>query len=234
MGDVTDEQRKAAVKATPAFRRNKAHTVYLLADGKRVPGTTTITGLLDRSRYLIPWANNLGLQGINASDYRDSMAGIGTLAHAMAQGELSGQPISEDLTEYSMKEISLAENAMIKFLDWRKAHDFKPILIEKPLVSEQHRYGGTIDAYGMLDGAFTLIDLKTSGRLYDDMKYQLAAYRQLLVENGYPVDNARIVRIGRDESEGFEEQIFGGLDNAWQVFWHLRQVYELTKKTGGE
>lgn len=215
-------------KSTPAFHRNKAHIVYQLADGARVPGTTTVIGLLNKPQ-LVAWANRLGLAGLNANDYRDSMAGVGTLAHAMAQAELSGQPLSEDLTEYSPKEISLAENAMIKFLGWRKAHDFKPILIEKPLVSEQHCFGGTIDAYGVLDGVPALIDLKTSGHIYDDMQYQLAAYRQLLTENGYQVDSARILRIGRDESEGFEERIFGGLDKAWEVFWHLRQIYNLQK-----
>ena len=61
------------------------------------------------------------------------------------------------------------------------------------------------------------------------MVYQLAAYRQLLIEHGHTVDNVRIVRIGRDESEGFEDRIFGNLDKAWQVFWHLRQIYDLRK-----
>ena len=218
--------------ATVPFKRNRAHVVYKTKDGKRVPGTTTITGTLDKSRYLVPWANDLGKQGIDCNDYRDSMAGVGTLAHAMAHADLAGEPLTEDLTEYSPKEISLAENALIKFFDWRKAHDFKPVLLEAPLVSEEHRYGGTIDAYGLLDGVPALIDLKTSGNIYDDMKYQLAAYRQLLREHGYEVQSARILRIGRDESEGFDEKIFGGLDRAWQVFWHLRQVYELTKKGG--
>src|SRR5690606_31028805 len=99
------------------------------------------------------------------------------------------------------KEISLAENALIKFLNWRRAHDFVPILLETPLVSEEHRFGGTIDAYGLLDGAPALIDLKTGRAIYPEMVYQLAAYRQLLIEHGYAVDNVRIVRIGRDESE---------------------------------
>lgn len=214
--------------ATPAFKRNKGHTVYKLQDGTRVPGTTTVTGLLDKPQ-LIAWANRLGLEGIDSTQYRDSMAGIGTLAHAMARSELAGQPLSEDLSEYSAKEVDLAENALIKFLDWRKAHEFKPILTEGPLVSEQYRYGGTIDAYGILDGKPALIDLKSGKGIYPEMVYQLAAYRQLLLEHNHPVDNVRIVRIGRDEQEGFEERVFGGLDNAWMVFWHLRQIYDLRK-----
>lgn len=213
-------------KSTPAMKRNKAHVVYTLGDGTRVPGTTTVIGLLNKPG-LVAWANKLGLQGINSASYVDSMAGVGTLAHAMAQAELTGKALTEDLTEYSPKEVDLAENALIKFLDWRKAHEFEPILTEQPLVSEQYQYGGTIDAYGLLDGVPTLVDLKTGKAIYDEMVYQLAAYKQLLEEYGYKVDAVKIVRIGRDEQEGFEEREFQRLDKAWQVFWHLLQIYEL-------
>ena len=219
--------------ATVPFKRNRAHVVYKTKDGKRVPGTTTITAVLDKSRYLIPWANDLGLQGINANDYRDSMAGIGTLTHARILAELTGEPLVEEMQEYAPKEVALSDNAMLKFYEWQRAHDVKPMLVEVPLVSEQYRYGGTIDCFCWLDGRPALVDFKTSKAIYPEMQYQLAAYRQLLIENGNtPPESCRILRIGRDESEGFDEKIFGGLDRAWQVFWHLRQVYELTKKGG--
>jgi hypothetical protein len=214
-------------KATPAFKRHQAHVIYKLKDGARVPGTTTITGLLDKPA-LVGWANNLGLQGISSHDYVDSMAGVGTLAHAMCVAMLTGD-LTEDLDEYAPIEVRLARNSAAKFQVWLDEHEFKPIFIEQPLVSEEHRFGGTVDMYGMLDGMYALVDLKTGKAIYSEMVYQLAAYRQLLIEHGYTVDNVRIVRIGRDESEGFEERIFGNLDKAWQVFWHLRQIYDLRK-----
>jgi len=215
-------------KSTPAFNRHRAHTIYRLNDGTRVPGTTTITGLLDKPA-LVGWANDLGLQGINSRDYVDSMAGVGTLAHAMCVAMLTGD-LTEDLDEYAPIEVRLARNSAAKFQVWLDEHEFKPILIEQPLVSEEHRFGGTVDMYGMLDGMYALVDLKTGKAIYPEMVYQLAAYRQLLIEHGHTVDNVRIVRIGRDESEGFEEQIFGNLDKAWRVFWHLRQIYDLRKE----
>ena len=215
-------------KATPAFKRHRAHIIYRTKDGMRVPGTTTITGLLDKPA-LVGWANNLGLQGISSRDYVDSMAGVGTLAHAICVSMLTGE-LTENLDEYAPIEVRLARNSAAKFQVWLDEHEFKPILIEQPLVSEEHRFGGTVDLYGMLDGVHTLVDLKTGKAIYPEMVYQLAAYRQLLIEHGYPVDTVRIVRIGRDESEGFEEQIFGNLDKAWRVFWHLRQIYDLRKE----
>lgn len=215
------------------FKRTRAHVRYRLADGTVVPGTTTICGLLDKSGYLVPWANRLGLEGIDSNEYRDALAGVGTLTHARILAELSGEPLTEELREYSPKEIDLSDNAMLKFYAWQKQHEVEPILLEAQLVSEDYRYGGTIDCYCLLDGVPTLCDMKTSKAVYSDMVYQLAAYRQLLEEHGNPVDGARIVRVGRDETEGFEERTFGDLDTAWEVFVHLRAIYDLKKRIGG-
>ena len=50
------------------------------------------------------------------------------------------------------------------------------------------------------------------------------------MENGYPVDDVFILRIGRDEGEGFEEHKVDKLDLRWNVFWHLLNVYDLEKQ----
>lgn len=218
------------------FKRARAHIRYKLADGTVVPGTTTITGLLDKSGYLVPWANRLGLEGIDCNEYRDTLAGVGTLTHARILAELSGGPkaVPEGWQEYSPKEIDLSDNALIKFYEWQKTHDIETVFAEKPMVSEFYRYGGTIDWYGKLDGEWALADFKTGRAVYTDMVYQLAAYRKLIEVNAHtPPKTCRIVRIGRDETEGFEERIFGDLDTAWLVFEHLRAVYDLRRQIGG-
>lgn len=215
-------------KPTPAFKRHRAHMPYLLDDGTFAPGTTTITGQLHKPG-LVPWANKLGMQGIDSSEYTRSMAAIGTLAHALCMSELTGDDASEDTDEYSPKVLLLATKALTKFRCWLATHDFKPIFTEKRLKSEVYRYGGTIDIYGTLDGEPALIDLKTSQDIYEEMRYQLAAYRQLLIENGYPVNTVRIVRVGRDDDPNFDEQVSENVERDWQVFWHLRQIYDLRK-----
>ena len=53
--------------------RAKPHTVYRTADGQRVPGVTTVLGILNKPA-LIKWANNLGLQGIDSATYVDETA----------------------------------------------------------------------------------------------------------------------------------------------------------------
>ena len=49
-------------------RKPSAHTVYTDSLGTRVPGATTIIGILDKPA-LIKWANNLGLAGIDSTKY---------------------------------------------------------------------------------------------------------------------------------------------------------------------
>jgi hypothetical protein len=75
-----------------------------------------------------------------------------------------------------------------------------------------------------------LIDHKTGKGIYDEMFYQLAAYRQLLSEAGHQVTSCRILRIGRDATEGFEERVMTDLTRQWKVFEHCLGIYELTRR----
>lgn len=204
----------------------KAHQRYKLADGTIVPGATTVLGLLAKPQ-LIKWANNLGLQGIDSTKYVDKLATIGTLAHLMVENHLTGK--EHIYPEYSKEDIDRAENAFIKFLDWEKQYQVKVIFNEKQLVSEEYRFGGTVDCYAEINGKMTLLDFKTSKAIYEEHIIQLAAYKQLLKENGYEVEEVRILRIGRTEEEGFEERKEVNLENHWKLFEHLIRVYELKK-----
>ena len=207
--------------------QTKAHIRYKTASGKRVPGATTITGLRAKP-FLISWANRLGLEGIDSTKFRDKMADVGTCTHYMVQCDLDGT--TPDLDDYSPNQLKLAETAFSKYLDWKVNQDLEVIKLEVPLVSEQYHYGGTLDVYCRLNGVLTLLDLKTSKAIYDDYGFQLAAYKQLLEEHGHQVDDARILRIGRAENEGFEDKPFGRLKLHWEVFKRLLEIYYLEKK----
>lgn len=206
---------------------SKAHTIYKTGDGTRVPGTTTITGLLAKP-FLITWANRLGLAGIDSTKYRDEAADIGTLAHAMIQAHLQREEM--DLAHYSPLQVDLASNAVLSYLEWEKQHSLELILCEVPLVSDKNLYGGTIDCYCKLNGEYTLLDFKTGKAIYDEFFVQLAAYKELLVEHGYRVDKCRILRIGRDETEGFEERAISETDKYFGIFESLLRIYGLKKE----
>lgn len=207
----------------------KAHQRYYTKDHTLVPGATTVLQVLNKPA-LVPWANRLGLQGIDCTKYRDEKAEIGTLAHYLIECELKGEkPDTKDFTE---NQIDQAENSLIKFYDWMKEHKLEVILSEGQLVSEKYRYGGTVDCYGKMDEKFELIDFKTSSGIFPEMIIQLSAYKQLLEENGHQVDEVRILRIGRDEKEGFEERKETDLIKYFELFKNCLNIYHLKKELG--
>ena len=208
-------------------KRNRAHTTYKLQDGTTVPGVTTILGILNKPA-LVKWANNLGLQGIDSIKYVDEKAAIGTLAHQMIANYLRGE--ETDTSEYSKVQIDQAENATLSFFEWEKGNHIIPILVEEPLISQECRFGGTIDCLGTINDVLTLLDFKTSKGIFPEMLVQLAAYKRLLAEAGHYVDRAMILRVGRTPDEGFEERLINHLDKRWQIFQHCLEIYRLQKE----
>ncbi len=212
---------------TEKFRGVKAHTQYKLKDGTKVPGVTTVLGVLAKPA-LIHWAWKLGMEGIDYKKYRDKAANIGTLAHLMAQCSLTGE--KPDLEGFSPEEIDRAENSLLSFYEWQRGHDIQVLLGEQSLVSETYGFGGTCDIYGILDGLYTLVDLKTGSGIYKEYYYQLSAYRQLLVENGYPVHRAIILNIPRKETEEFEQRMYTDFEPGWAVFLACKTIYDIDRK----
>jgi len=220
----------------------KAHTTYKDKGGGRVPSVTTILDVLAKPA-LIPWANRLGLRGIDSSKYVDEKAAIGTLAHKMICGFLTGSMIVEptpftiedvsfDFPDYTANQMEMAHLCFEKFREWYSENDIEFILSEAVFVSEEYKYGGTIDFYCKLNGKYALVDFKTSKAVYSEHFIQLAAYEQLLVENGREVDGCRILRIGRDEDEGFEELVRNDLTNQFLMFYYCREIYRLKNLKG--
>jgi len=202
----------------------RVHTVYKTKEGERVPGVTTVLGILGKPA-LIHWAWNLGIEGIDYRKYRDDKADIGTLAHAMVMAHLKGE--ETDTSGYTEKQIDLAETCFLKYLEWEEEHDIVPIMLETPLVSEKYRYGGTLDNYCLLDGIPTLLDYKTGKAIYDEYFYQLGGYRELLKEHKSPVKRCMILRLGRDETEGFEVKERTDLKLEIKIFLQCVKVYHL-------
>ena len=210
--------------------KSKAHIRYKTKDGAIVPGVTTVLNLLAKPA-LVPWANRMGLQGIDTSKYVDDKADIGTLAHAMITNKLTGK--ETDTADYSKNQIDLAENSCLSFWEWEKDHKIESVeFVERPLVSEAHRFGGTLDIYAMVNGKQEIIDLKTGSGIYDEHIYQVAVLKRLLEENGFPVAATRVVNIPRAETEAFGERVISETENrvGWEIFKNLLSVYYLKKE----
>lgn len=202
----------------------KVHIRYQLKDGTRVPGNTTVVGSWGENKGpLMNWAWKMGLEEVDIYDYMSQMKTIGKLGHALILSPLSSEVM--DIKKYSQEQIDAAENAQLSWLEWLKGHEIEPILIEAPLVSEQHKFGGTPDIYGRVNGKLEVIDLKTGSGIYQSHFVQVAAYKQLLEENGYQVESVRILNIPRTEDETFQEQTVRNLDAWWKIFKCLLGAY---------
>ena len=99
----------------------RTHTIYKNEKNIRVPGVTTITGVMDKPA-LVPWANRLGLQGYEVGKYVDELATIGSLAHYMVEVHIrniiNGTNEEPDFGDYTPNQRSRAENAAIKFFNY--------------------------------------------------------------------------------------------------------------------
>ena len=210
-------------------KKSRIHTVYKTKGGDRVPSVTTILGILAKPA-LIDWAWKLGTEGIDYKQVRDQAGDAGSLAHYLILCDIKGE--KPDISEYSPNVLGKAETCLLKYWEWRKTNPIRPILSEEPLVSEQYRYGGTLDCFAEREdtGEFVLIDFKTGKAIWPEMLYQLAAYGNLLAEVGYRFDKSMILRIGRDENEGFEVREVGDLSKHFEIFKNCLSIYQMQKE----
>jgi len=208
--------------------KTSVHTVYKTADGKRVPSVTTILNVLNKPA-LMHWAWQMGCEGKDYKKERDAKADIGTGIHDMILcHHRNASPI---LSDYTKDQVDQIENGFLKYLAWEKEHPIEEVVtVEQPMVSEIFKFGGTADLIAKSNGSVILVDYKSGKAIYPEMAYQLAAYIKLAEGLGHKIDNARILRVGRDESEGFEEKVYTNLDKQWKLFMNCLNIYNLQKE----
>lgn len=211
---------------------------YHLADGSKVPGTTTVIGRFKDSGGLMQWAFKQGKSGApHLYAEAEKAADIGTAAHCMVEMSIKG---SDDvgISAYVIKTLpdegmqKQAWSAYRAFQAWAKNFNVQWHETELKLVSEQYRYGGTLDALATIGNQLCLIDFKTSNSVYADYLVQLAAYGNLVTEN-FPerklVGGFHLLRFAKEHGD-FAHHFFQNLDNAWRQFVLFREAFEIDKE----
>jgi hypothetical protein len=206
---------------------------YVLADGSRVPGTTTILSRWKESGGLIHWAYQCGVDGIDYRSARDDAGGVGTLAHRLVELRLEGRSMKDIEAEVHTLDAAGAAKALSAFeayLTWERHSKIEIVAREIQMVSEVHRYGGTPDAIGRIDGELCLLDWKTGG-VYLEALMQVSAYRVLWEEHhpDQPLTGGfHICRFSKTEGD-FTHRYFKELDLAREQFLILRRAFENDK-----
>lgn len=211
---------------------------YFLKDGTKVPGTTTIIGRFKESGALLFWAFNQGKAAErgeikNLYDKRDEAADTGTRVHELVERHIKGDEPHPD--EYSDE----VESGYHAYLSWERMTKLEIVAQEIQLVCDCHRFGGTPDAIGRLDGQLCLLDWKTSNSVYADYLIQLAAYKHL-IECGYRLDTGEplgltltdgyhLCRFAKEHGD-FSHHYYPDLSSAWRQFELFREAYEIDKE----
>ena len=204
--------------------------IYKTADGKRCPSVTTINKIGQDSGGLIHWAWNLGMEQKDYRNARDQAAEGGTVGHALVDAAIHGT--EADLSGYSPEAQSAGQIAFGAYKEFMAQTRMEIVASEVPLVHEELRYGGCIDAVGRgANGQLCILDWKT-GHVYADHLCQVAAYAELW-ENSNPADlilgGAHLCRFNRETGD-FSHHYFADLYDAFAAFKLKRELYDLLAK----
>ena len=205
---------------------------YRNAKGTRIPGNTTIIGSnLGWSKgALMYWAWNEGREGRDFRQTRDAAANAGTIAHEMVERDIKGQPplLYEGI---SNEIVAKAETGYLNFLEWKKMGNFELLGMEIPLVSERYQFGTTIDILARVANKRSIVEVKTSNDIYEDMLIQMGAQRQAWDEN-HPtekIEALHLIKLNK-EAAAFSHHYWDSLDMGWQAFLCLRELHDLHKE----
>jgi hypothetical protein len=158
---------------------------------------------------------------------RQEAADIGTLAHDWLEQHwksVLGQAEPPTLPE----EDGPVRNCIIAAQKWIAEHNFTPLYVERPFYSRKHNFTGKEDLAALVDGRLSIVDYKSSPKLYPEVQWQTAAYASMYEEEfGQPVLDRWAVRLGKYDGE-FETKKFGQDSYARNIesFLSVLKVYE--------
>jgi len=200
---------------------------YHVKDGARVPSVTTILSRFKDSGGLIHWAWSLGKEGKDYREVRDNAADAGTMAHDAIEKWKKGEPVSFPDDDIGKR----AASSYGAFLEWSEQTQLKITHTEVALVSEKHRFGGTLDAM-LVRGKRSLGDWKTSNNVYGEYIAQVGAYGILWEENhpNEPIDGGyHLLRFDKEYGD-FHHSWWAEVESAKRFFLLLREAYDLDKE----
>lgn len=155
--------------------------------GERVPSVTTISGLIDKSSYLVPWSAKLAAEFaadnlptlmnipdpdaiaefVKAGAERRRNAGrdLGSLAHNTIEALCRGQQI--EVPEEVQHHVKSWQEFIARYVK-------RIVMMEFTVWSHAHAYAGTGDAlFEFKDGRMVLVDYKTGSDVHADAALQL-------------------------------------------------------------
>lgn len=232
--------------------RKKGQKTYLISN----TSVTGVVSPYGKTQGLMQWATNLACD--HALEYLEEFADkdmvsaeemvgviedgrykhkeekeeagdIGDEVHAFAEEfarrKVAGEELTDEMLEFEFEE---TETVVHGFLDWVESHDIEFLVAEKVAYSRKDEYIGTFDALAVVDGKLTLIDYKTSKRVYLGHKLQTAGYwnsvteeYEYLHEQGHEIpgtiEQAMVVRFDKGKDSDDNLIPFSAENNIWTL-----------------
>jgi hypothetical protein len=213
---------------------------YVL-NGKPLISVTACTGIIDKSRPLLIWAERLAandlLEKLKAGRklteedvltatglhrvYKKEAADTGTLIHNFAEAWVKHKlKIIKDGPEMPSDEKVL--NGAMAFLKWVDEHKVKFIAAEKLVYSKKHNYVGLCDTIFTMGSEKHKIlhvgDYKSSKAIYNEYRYQVAAYQEADAEESGAIYGTKwLMRFDKETGE-FEAHEYAEHQQDFKVF----------------
>lgn len=157
--------------------------------GDLVPSVTTISGLIDKSSYLVPWSSKIAAEWV--AENFDQLLGIrdpDVMVAAIKEGAEKKRNAGRDLGSLAHNTIeALCRGQRIDippevahhvagWMQWADRYVDHFVMIEETVWSHQFQYAGTFDVLAHFkDGRNVLVDYKTGKDIYVDAIMQLNA-----------------------------------------------------------
>lgn len=190
---------------------NKIHK-YTMEDGRVPLSVTKVTGTIDKSPFLIPWAIRLMgeylLEKENGKtvtvemveeaknkwrEAKEEAADIGSAAHDWIEQYIKGK-------KPAMPENDKVMNCVSAYLKWEKGLKIKWVVNEGLVYSRKHDYVGKMDAIAIIGGQKYLIDYKSSKGIYEEFYLQTAGYQIAYEEEfGKCIDGRILLHLGKED-----------------------------------
>lgn len=188
-----------------------------LIDGLSVPSVTQICSLIDKP-FLRLWhgkyGNHLCRRKLEASGK------VGSEFHDLVSHIVNGIKVEPPTRRLK----GMCES----FSTWYHENKFVPEVQEFKVISKIHKYAGTLDAIGTLNGGseLVLLDWKSSSGIYPEMGYQLAAYMGAYEEQqGIKLTKGWIVQVDKKPPYKLHTRLWEDLDSKFECFLALLKVY---------
>lgn len=177
---------------------------YTDKNNNPIPRVTKIIAQNQNQDYLIQWAANIGRRKYDY--YREKATDIGTIVHMIIDEYLGAKYISKNMSafkvnydEYEYDKRESIYSAFQSFLKWESNLNDNGYYIEEVVGLEIPVmcpwFGGTVDGIIKINGAYYIIDFKTSKQISHDYLIQASAY-MWMINNGYGNNLPRINGIG--------------------------------------